>query len=333
MRFNIESDDGNLVRLWLAPDNPADVPVLSIWSGHRAVAEISANTMRPDVRDHGLHLTGEAGFTLDESVVPGIAQMADLELREPNSGVPIYARVRADQHSARRVLVWTRPSAIAPAGSTRADFALIYPDLDRLSLETAGAVLDSWKSPSMLAIGRPNLLRFSELLDRQSFEVNFVLTDPYVDVAERLLAMLARDDDAQPAHARMLGALQDTSLDNHRELVRFFRTLERTESAMLRSPVVRALTKSPEEDVRRQDVSVALKVLARNRVVCTEQTLHLFTAESQLVATPPEILSLSERLRQIEPVSDLLNEDLALYHYVGLAVAVAHKAMLDKGAV
>lgn len=331
MRFNIETDDGNLVRLWLAPDNPADVPVLSIRSGGRAVAEISANTMRPDVRDYGLHLTGETGFTLNETVVPGIAQMADLELREASSGVPIYARVRADQHLARRVLVWTRPSAMAATGSTFDDFALIYPDLDRLSLETAGAVLDSWKSSSMLAIGRPNLLRFSELLDRQSFEVNFVLTDPYVDVAERLLAMLTQDDDAQPAHARMISALRHISLDNHRELVRFFRTLERAESAMLRSPVVRALTKSPEDDVRRQDVSVALKVLARNRMVCTEQTLHLFTAETQPVATPPEILSLADRLRQIESVSDLLNEDLALYHYVGLAVAVAHKATPVEG--
>ena len=79
MRFNIDSDEGNVLRLWLTLDNPSDVPSLAVWAGGERVAELGANTFRPDVRDHGLHATGEAGFTLDESSLPGITGMQDLE--------------------------------------------------------------------------------------------------------------------------------------------------------------------------------------------------------------------------------------------------------------
>ena len=328
MRFNIDSDEGNVLRLWLTLDNPSDVPSLAVWAGGERVAELGANTFRPDVRDHGLHATGEAGFTLDESSLSGITGMQDLELRELTSGIPVYARFQPDRQQRRKVLVWSRPSLMSlDSWVDRTQFSLVYPNIDTMSLETAGAVLDSSRAQSMVAIGRPNLLRFSELLDRQGFEVNFVLTDPYVDLAERLIILLGQNPDAQPALKRMVTSLHGTNLEDHRSLVRFFRTFERNEMFVLRSPMVRALTKAPEEDVRRQDVSVALKVLSRHKLVCTEQSLHLFTdAVQQLSSLDPDVLRLAERVRQIEAVSDLLNEDIALYRYVGLAVAVAHDA-------
>lgn len=325
MRFNVDSDEGSVLRLWLTPDNPSDVPVLSVWSEGAMLAEMPANTLRPDVRDHGLHVTGEVGFTFDEATLPGITNLAALELREVSSGIPVYARFRPNRHQRRKILVWSRSSLMSVDDWVdRAQFSLIYPDIDTLPLETLGAVLDNGRAQSMVVIGRPNLLRFSDLLDRQGFDVNFVLTDPYVDLAERLLRLRARALDAEPALKRMLDSLQSSNLEDHRSLVRFFRTMERHETFVLRSPVVRALTKAPEEDVRRQDVTVALKVLARHRLVCTEQSLHLFARTApQPPAPDPDVLRLADRLRQIEAVSDLLNEDIALYRYVGQAVAVA----------
>lgn len=325
MRFNVDSDEGSVLRLWVTPDNPSDVPVLSVWSEDAKLAETPANTLRPDVRDHGLHATGEVGFTLDEATLPGIAGLSTLELREVSSGVLVYARFRPDRHLRRKILVWSRPSLMSVDGWVdRTQFSLVYPNIDTLPLETLGAILDNSQAQSMVAIGRPNLLRFSDLLDRQGFEVNFVLTDPYVDLAERLLTLRNQDPAVQPALKRMLVSLHSSNLEDHRSLVRFFRTRERNETFVLRSPVVRLLTKAPEEDVRRQDVTVALKVLSRHRLVCTEQSLHLFAGTAQQPPLPsPDEVRLAYRLRQIEAVSDLLNEDIALYRYVSQAVAVA----------
>lgn len=327
MKFNVDSDEGAVLRLWLALDNPSDVPVLSVWSKGTLLTELAANTMRPDVRDHGLHTTGECGFTLNDTVVPGIAKLAGLELRDAASGIVIYGRFRPEQHLLRKILVWSRPSLARPdAWVDQEQYSLVYPDIEVLPVETLRALLDNSRAQSMVAIGRPNLLRFSELLDRQGFEVNFVLTDPYVDLAERLLRLLRSRSEAHEDKRRLLATLEPRHLDDHRGLVRFFRTLERSESIMLRSPVVRALTKAPEEGVRRQDVTTALKVLARYQLVCTEQSLHLFGGGARVPPPNPEVLRLSDRLQQIEAVSDLLNEDIALYRYVGQAVAVAQDA-------
>lgn len=338
MKFNIESDEGHAIGLWMTLDHPSDVPSLDIHSGDKMFITLAANVNRPDLCDHDLHTTGQAGFAIDDSIVPELARKSDLQLSDHASGIPIYARFISDRHHRKKVLIWAAASEILrrDVGSMLKSFSLIYRDLIEYNAETVGSIIGNSSVESILAIGRINLLRFRELLERQQFEVVFVISDPYIDLAERLIALRsdAMKGDHNVSLLKLSHWIQQIDISDNRALARFFRTLQGNERLVFRSPVVRALTRSPEEDVRRQDVSTALKVLSKYNYVCTDQTLNVISSQlahlSAIGANPvrsAEVVSLADVLRDIGAASDIINEDAALYHYVGRAVAAAQSRM------
>lgn len=338
MKFNVDSDEGDVIRLWVTLDHPSDVPSLVVRCNEQVLTRIVANHNRPDLRDHDLHTTGQAGFIIDDTVVPRIAQQPALELLEETSGLPIYARFQPDRHLRKRFLIWGRSSQFLrrDSGVLNSKFSLVYRDLDKQNSETIASVLSSEKSDSVFAVGRPNLLRCGELIERQKFETAVVISDPYIDLAERLIELRQSidTDSTRPDRSDLAKHVQDIDLGSSRALTRLFRTLKGSERMTFRSPIVRALTRAPEEDVRRQDVSIALKVLAKFSFVCTDQTMHLLAARLETilnVSDPPRpmpaVVELAGIMRSIGAVSDILNEDAALYNYVSRAVATAQSRL------
>lgn len=340
MKFNIDSDDGHVIRFWLTLDHPSDIPAVEIKSAGHKIATLTANVNRSDLRDHDLHTTGQAGFLIDESIINDLAQLSDLLITEQVSGVPIYARFQPKLHVDKKLLIWARSSEMLLRDSVEFidKFCLKYIDLETQNSETVSSVFGNTQGQSIIAIGRPNLLRLSELIHRQNFNTIFVISDPYYDLAERLIALRSSDevDNQNFSINDMIIRLKETEFSNNRSLTRFFRTLEGNDRLSLRSPVVRALTRAPEDDVRRQDVSVALKVLSKYDFVSTDQTFNLFSSQIEGLSTldgspklPPDMVSLADSLRNIGPVSDILNEDVALYHYIGRAAATAKSKLFE----
>lgn len=338
MKFNVDNDDGNVIRLWVTLDHPSDVPSLVVRCNEQVITQIVANHNRPDLRDHDLHTTGQAGFIIDETVVPHLAQQPALELLEESTGLPIYARFQPDRHLRKKFLIWGRISHTLPfaVSDLNSSFSLVYKDLDKQNSETIASVLSNEKSDSVFAMGRLNLLRCGELIDRYNFETAAIISDPYIDLAERLIELrqFSAADSTNQNTSDLVKRLQEVDFDSGRALTRFFRTLRGSEKMIFRSPIVRALTRAPEDDVRRQDVSIALKVLAKFSFVCTDQTVHLLTKRFETIMNVsnsprpiPTVVELAGIMRSIGAVSDILNEDAALYNYVSRAVVTAQSRL------
>ena len=75
MFFNIDSDSGDSISGWLAPDNPSQVPRVAIRIPDRPEMLIEANVERPDVRDLGLHGSGRVGFVVTDEIAPGLCRV------------------------------------------------------------------------------------------------------------------------------------------------------------------------------------------------------------------------------------------------------------------
>lgn len=342
MRFHVDSDEGEVIRLWVTLDNPSDIPSVSLVSGTRKICSLSANTLRPDLRDLDMHTTGECGFHIDKSVVPELDANLPIEIVEMSSGVQLYGRYKPIKHVRKRMLIWGRGSEVLRRNPSKmlSRFSVVCTNLDDYNLETAQSILGN-DACSLLVIGCPNLLRLGEVIERLEFETIFVITDPYIDLSESLIRLAeptagAAVEEAYEATDRE--PLTIETLHDRRKMVRYFRTLGKNEKRRTRSPVVRALTRTPDEEPRRADVPVALKMLARYNVVTTDRMLDMFIDGIEGLSdlgSPSsmdiDVRGIADNLRSIDSVSDLINEDLALYECVGRAVHSALERLKISG--
>ena len=94
MYFNIDADEGRVIRGWIVLDNPAAAPRLRLVIPDRPEIAIEAHHHRPDIQEMGIHLTGHVGFYIDEAVVPDLAALDDVSLLESESRLLIFRRSR-----------------------------------------------------------------------------------------------------------------------------------------------------------------------------------------------------------------------------------------------
>lgn len=121
MLFNLEEDSGGRVTGYVVPDGFSAVPTIRVCGRGQELATFAANEKREALVQAGRHETGQCGFSIDASLVPDIAELADLELYNVESGILIYRRPRPDNIKKKLLRIethlfplWSVDNAIAP---------------------------------------------------------------------------------------------------------------------------------------------------------------------------------------------------------------------------
>ena len=340
MYFAIDADYGYMIAGWVILDNPSLTPEITIKVPGRDPITFKANVMRPDLLDNGLHSTGLAGFQIDGSLLEGIADIPQLTLFEAESDLPIFRRNTYGAAVEKKLLlmeVATFPQ-IKLLKHIMGLFDLSYPAIERFPLETTTSILGSY-SKSIFVSGRPNWQRHGSALQERGFCVMALLRDPFEELAERLLTLAhmkkwsknAAGHPLMKHHSVLLGIIDDIDFQDEKSVLRTFRALSPEQHNLLRSPMTSALGCLPEEEVQRRNVSVALDNLSRFDLVGTRDRMSEFsTMADTLIGTPvfgeiplqalPGLSELTVALGNIGLISDLLDEDIALYSFVSEAI-------------
>src|SRR5208283_5676673 len=106
MFFNIDVDEGGAIRGWLALDNPSVIPSLIVLIPGREEIRVEANVMRHDIKELGIHNTGQVGFEVDRRLVEGLDQIDDITIVEAESRLPIFRRFQIDRHIEKKVFLF-----------------------------------------------------------------------------------------------------------------------------------------------------------------------------------------------------------------------------------
>jgi hypothetical protein len=343
MFFAIDSDYGHTIAGWIVLDNPSITPQITIKIPGRQPTTFKANVMRPDLREHGLHSTGLAGFQIDGSLIEDLPDIPQLTLVEADSGLPIFRRNIYGAAVVKKVLlmeVATFPQ-IKLLRDVMGLFDLTYPAVERFSLETVRSIIGSY-AQSIFISGRPNWQRHGSLFQERGFLTTALLRDPFEELAERLLTLAhmkkwSENAAAHPLlkhHTVLLGIIDDIEFEDEASLLKAFRKLSAEQHNLLRSPMTASFGCLPEEEVQRRNVTIALDNLARFDLVGIRDRLgDFFLLADALVDVPafgntslegmPGVPELATKLARIGMIADLLDEDIALYSFASEAVKQA----------
>jgi hypothetical protein len=350
MYFAIDGDYGHSISGWIVLDNPSVIPEITIRIPNREPITLKANVLRPDLKDHGLHSTGLAGFQIDGSLIDGIDDLPQITLFEEESGLPIFRRNFHGAAVEKKILLM-EVGAFPQVKLLRhmmSLFDLCYPAIERFSLETATSIVGC-QSESLIVTGRPNWQRHGGLLQEKGFLTTALLRDPFEELAERLLTIAqikkwaVGEHPMLKQHSPLLSVLDGIDFNDDKSILRSFRKLSPEQHNLLRSPMTSALGCLPEEEVQRKSVGIALDNLARFDLVATREQLSEFwlmfdsmigmpTFADFRLETLPGVPEMRDRLRGIGLVADLLDEDVALYSFASEAVNEAFRKMREDGA-
>jgi hypothetical protein len=340
MLFNLEQDGGDKIVGYCVPDGFSARPRLRVCVGGTAVARFEANEERSALVAAGRHETGLCGFTIDESKVPGLRQIADLAIYDDETELLIYRRPRAE--FLRRKIVrlethlfplWRLDDAL------KGRFQHHVRGAEALGRETVTQLFLLNQVESSYASGRILYRNYAIYLDA-GFEVFAILQEPFAELAERLL-VLAK---VKRAELAILGQRDATffepaieyaaalPFDDEKSLKRELRAMPREIAALLANPFTRQLTTAtPDEMPSGGAVAMVLDTLSTFQLVGLRHEPEIAAAAlaellkiDGAVALPiPGVFStvppLARTLRECGVIEALLEKDLEVYHHLSEA--------------
>jgi hypothetical protein len=349
MFFNIDVDNGSVIRGWLAPDNPSATPRILVRAQGYNDFEIEATIQRNDVLNLGVHSTGMVGFEVNETIIPELAKIENIEFFESESRTPIFRRYLPGRHIERNLFLFdcsVRPLEPVLAAA-RSKFVLNYPASERYAFETMLVILNNKSAKSIFVTGRTSYVRYAHYLENANFTSVALLGDPFEELAQRLLLLnLIQKSDASHLVSLFFSGIapladfaRDLPLDDNKALLQRFRQATDAQREALASPMTRMFGCGVNENPERRHVATALENLASMNLVGVRGQ---FPAFASLLAgiigvdiigdfdpvAHPTIRTLADRLSGISLVSDLLEDDIALYSFAQESV---NAALNDQG--
>jgi hypothetical protein len=350
--FNVEEDRGDFISGYVVCDGFVDTARIALTSGGEVVYEGDADQMREPLVLAGRHQTGRCGFALDERMIPGLAEMDDLEIRDVQSQALIYRRQRA-HHVARRILrlethlfpMWRLDNAL------NAKFQYSANQIEACGRETTTQMFVLSRIASVYLSGRILYRAFQANIEGH-FDVVFSMHHPYEELAERLIVLAQ----VRATGSGILGLRENLSLeptmafaqslplDDERKLKKALREIPRPVARVLANPVVRQLTTSaPEELPGKNGLSAALSTLSSFAVVGLRRAPKTFaSAVSEMTgigadlpdsAKLPGVTALARALKRSGEAEWLIEQDLQLYNHIAEAYRGAAAPASDKPAV
>lgn len=336
MLFNLEMDEGARIIGYIVPDGYSTIPKLRVSSGGNVLADMEANEFRAALVAAGRHETGRCGFMLDETIIPGLGGMADLEVREAESGILIYRRcppgaikrklLRIETHL---LPLWRLDKALS------GHFHYAAERIENFGRETVAQLFLLNGVESVFASGSIYYKNFSYQIE-DNFDVALIAQDPFEELAERLL-ILKRIKTAglnllgqreRISLAPLIGFVEDLDLNDPKALKRAFRSLPGELTGLIANPLVRQLTTSgPDEMPKGRAIAAALDVLSSFKTVAmrsdpvhaSESIAAVLGLDAEQVPEPGQfavVPPLAEVLRQTKALDSLLEMDMELHYYL-----------------
>ena len=344
MLFGLEQDLGYYIQCYLIPDAGGTTPSVLVSDKGRQVAKVTADDVRQGVVDAGRHATGQVGFNIDETNVPGLTNLLDLELRESETGFLIYRRPRPVFLENTKVFrlethllpLWRFDDAFQDR------LQYWYKGVERLGLETATQLFMLNRCSSAYISGRLQFMSIETHLT--DFKSLILLRDPYHELAERLIVLKNLPDDRQT----LLGArdvltfqpvvefLKDTDDFNEKFCKNFMRWAPEDVVKILANPVARQLASSNADEMPTKNaLAAALQALSTFDVVGVRDDSEFFSrsvSEVLDVGRPLPVLNeykkvveFGEMLRNLSRADTILEKDLEIFEHVKLAFDSAAK--------
>lgn len=343
MLFNVEFDEGNVIEGYLVPDGFTEEPSILVSDGAQVLLELKCRGQRDAVRLSGRHDTGLVGFRIDGSNVPGMAGRMELTIREARSGLLIYRR-GARQWTRKRIvrLELQLVPLLALDRSVEHRFQYALSRAERFGLETTLQVFHLNNASSIYLAGRLQIRAFERFME-SGFEVAAMLTEPYFEMAERILLLKRlsslpestfgpRDRMILAPAAERLAAMDPTSPKDIRATLK---AIDPATARIIKAPLTRQLTTlMPDEEPTRRSVAVALDIISRfaatglraHPETFTHPFAELLGIDPDTVDSPKQhraVAELAHLLRDIPQAETLLETDLMIYHFAHEAI-IAH---------
>lgn len=330
-----------MIACYLVTDSYSVTPIMRITSGGQELAILEANEIRPSLLAAGRHATGQCGFRITQDIIPGLSKDTILELREALSDVAIYRRRPEGsvvKNGLFRLEAWHMRAA--PLDDfLDGHFQLAFTAIDRLGRETT---LQTFllKSTQSIYVSARLLYKEYEFSVTDAFQKICILQDPFIELAETLIALKAETvDEAANKDLRERLTFEaareyflDVDLTNtdavHRALTRLPETVE----IALANPLARALaSRTSDQTPNSSYISSALQSLASFDIVGVRECPASFIEPlAELVGQPPDIVpysfaspsakDLGDRLKSSRQVMSLIDMDKSIYETVYGAV-------------
>jgi hypothetical protein len=347
MLFNIDADEGSQILGWVMPDNPAATPSVIVVLPEGKELKVEATINRSDVVailqvEFGFyHTTGTIGFVVDETHVPNLHEVQEIELLDGETRTLIYRRFQISRHIEKRLCYFEL--AVMPQRrvlqALSSHFALTYTYAERYPLETMMMLVKNFSARSILIMGRPNFIRQRDILRDAGYVISALLRDPYEELAERLVFInLLASSKASHLLPQLLSDVpalldfaRDLPINDPKAMLLKFRMATPEQRAAMASPMTRVFGCSIGESPEHRHISVALDNLATLDVVGTRARFADFRSmlkdflEADVIG--PADLEIFDKVKEardvlskIGIVSDLLENDLILYSHASEAI-------------
>ena len=332
MLFSVDYDVGGAIGFYLVPDTGGTNPSIRISNDGIEIKVLSANQHRPDLMGVR-HTTGMCGFSLDETVLPGITTMASLDIEEANTGLLIYRRPRPQFRNEK---IFRLETHLLPLwridDAVRDSFQYWYRGVDRRGYETSTQVFCVSNLDSAYISGRL-FIKSVEVYLGSGFKTVVLFRDPYEELAERLIIT----KHVTPKTKELLGPrdamtfepvmdyLEEVAELEEEPLRRFFKRAPAEVLAPLSNPFVKQLSCSaPDERPRKTAIAQSLLALSSFEVVSIRSdAAHFSDALCEITGLPPgtipvmnefgRVRELAAKLRAIPEVEGVVDYDLNIF--------------------
>lgn len=340
MLFNIEIDEGDVIEGYLVPDGFTEEPSILVSDGMETLLKLDCREQREAVRISGRHSSGLVGFRLDENSIPGLADKAELTIQDAKSGLLIYRR--GSQQWKRKRVVRLELQLVPLAALDRSlqdNFQYTISRAERFGLETTLQVFHLNNTSSIYLAGRLQIRAFEQFMER-GFEVVAMLTEPYFEMAERIL--LLKRFSTMPEimfgpRDRMTLApaaehFADVDLTSPKSLRAALKNIDPILARIIKTPLTRQLTTLlPDEEPSRRSIAVGLDIISRFAVIGLRAHPDTFAlAFAEFLSIDPAsidrpkqhhaVAEIAGLLREMPHAEALLETDLVIYHFANQAI-------------
>ena len=348
MHFHIDIDAGDQISGWMAPDNPSHIPVIRVIVPGRETVESEASVMRPDIREAGLHMTGQVGFIVNDDLVPSLADQKEIEILDAATNIQIYRR-NDPEHHIQNKMVYINASLMPQNKIYRllnSRFAMNYNFVERHAFDTMACFINSVYIKSVVLTGRPYLSRYIGHFKNKGFFTSVLIGHPLDELAERLM-FIQMIGNSQAAHLLptftigfepLVDFAMSLNFDDRKSMNSAFRTAKPEIRKALSNPLVRVLGCQPGEEPEGRHLGPALDNLSSVDAVGLREQFGEFknllnglmgadVLGDSTVEVSPAVSSLADTLADIGTVNNLLEFDLVLHSYVEDAI---HEALQEE---
>ena len=333
---------GSTIVGWVSPDNPRKPPAIKIVRPDKTTLTVSTNHFRPDVRDAGIHPTGQNGFLINAKLFPALAPVLDrLEIVDETTGLLLYRPHDEKTHLPLKVFrleLQAMPYAQVETAWDR-NFALYYSAVERHPFETLFTILNNPTTRSIALAGRPSFQRYGALFRERDYKIVTFLRPPLEEMAERLLFLryILTSEAALEFRAHLWGlhplalAVKGVDFEDRSSVLSFFSSLSFQQKGALENPMVKALACNHNEAPRQHHVQLALTNLASLDVVgissrgaeyrqMMAELLSRDIYSDGIPKLPAAIKVIADSFAEIKPARELVALDIALFNLVESAV-------------